>query len=97
MSRPIAAPRLPRGFAFPIADLQAMQRWAERRRMQLTIELDRCIDGEDYEEVVALQEIGGGRHRWTLWRSAEHLVVEPPAGPAARFARLSDALAALRR
>ncbi len=96
MNRPIAAPRPPRGFAFPIAELQAMQRWAERRRLHLTIELDRCIDGEDYEEVVALQEVGGLRHRWSLWRSAEHLVVEPAIGPVARFARLSDALAALR-
>jgi len=96
MNRPIAAPRLPRGFAFPIAELQAIQRWAEPRRLQLTIELDRCVDGEDYEEVVALREIAGRRQRWRLWRSAEHLVVEPAIGPVTRFARLSDALAALR-
>ena len=96
MTRPVAVPRLPRGFAFPIADLQAVQRWAARHRLHLTIELDRCIDGEDYEEVVALDEPGPRQRRWSLWRSAEHLVVEPPTGPAARFARLSDALAALR-
>lgn len=96
MTRPIAAPRLPRGYAFPIAELQAMQRWAARHRLGLTIELDRCRDGEDYEEVVTLHESGGRRRRWSLWRSAEHLVVEPAFGPAARFARLADALGALR-
>ena len=96
MTRPVAAPRLPRGYAFPIAELQAVQRWADRHRLRLTIELDRCIDGEDYEEVVALHEPGGRRRRWSLWRSAEHLVVESTTGPAARFARLSDALAELR-
>ncbi len=96
MSRPVAAPRLPRGFAFPIAELQAMQRWADLHRLLLTIELDRCTDGEDFEEVVALQETGGRRRRWSLWRSAEHLVVEPATGTATRFARLADALAVLR-
>ena len=73
-----------------------MQRFAARHRLYLTIELDRCIDGEDYEEVVAFHEPATRQRRGTLWRSAEHLVVERPAGPAARFARLDEALATLR-
>ncbi|MDE2581652.1 MAG: hypothetical protein KGL52_08455 [Rhodospirillales bacterium] len=96
MNQPIAAPRLPRGFSFPIAELQTIQRWASRYGMLLTIELDRCIDGEDYEEVVTLRDRGLSRRHWTLWRSAEHVVVEPQTGAVARFARLSAALAALR-
>ena len=96
MTRPVTAPRLPRGYAFPIAELQAIQRWADRHGVCLTIELDRCLDGEEYEEVLALLGPKGPRQRWNLWRSAEHLVVEPAIGPTVRYARLADVLVALR-
>lgn len=95
MSRPLTAPRPPRGYAFPIADLRTVRHWAERRGIRVDILLDHGRPGEEYEEVLAVSAAGAARPAWRLWRGAEHLVAERADGLVARFVRLEDALAAL--
>ena len=95
MTRPIAVPHAPRGFAFPIAELQTIQRWAQARRLALTIALDRRRDGADVEEAIGIFVPETPRRAWCLWRAAEYFVLEPPSGPPLRYPRLIDALAAL--
>jgi hypothetical protein len=85
----------PKGFAFDIPDLQMLQRWADAQEMRMVVELDHCVEGEEYEEVLAFYEEGSALRQWTMWRASEHFVLEPMNGPAWRFARLPDLIAEL--
>jgi len=95
MSRPLAGAVHLRGHAFPIDELIALRHWAERHAMRLLVELDHCVEGEEYEEVLAFYDRDSALRRWTLWRAADHLVVEPMTGKMARFAHLRATLAGL--
>ena len=86
---------LPKGFAFDIPDLQMLQRWAEAQAMRMVVELDHLVEDDEYEEVLAFYETGSSLRRWTMWRAADHFIVEPMNGPAWRFARLPDLIAEL--
>ena len=46
-------PNAPTGLAFEIADLMLLQGWADFHGVQMVVELDHCVEGEEYEEVVA--------------------------------------------
>ena len=95
MRRPVAGSVHLRGHAFPIEELIAFRHWAERHTMRLLVELDHCVEGEEYEEVLAFYDAGSALRRWTLWRAADHLVVEPMTGSIARFSHLHATLAGL--
>jgi hypothetical protein len=87
---------LPKGLAFEISDLVALQRWAEAQAMRMVIELDHEVEGEEYEEVLAFYEGVGARLRlWTMWRAADHFVVEPMAGRAWRARAVEEVLSEL--
>ncbi|HEX5325493.1 MAG TPA: hypothetical protein VFW75_02375, partial [Acetobacteraceae bacterium] len=85
----------PKGLAFDIPDLQMLQRWAEAQGMRVVVELDHCVEGEEYEEVLAFYECDSRLRHWTMWRARDHFVLEPMNGPAWRFARLPDLVAEL--
>ena len=53
MDMPLITPNVPMGLAFEIADLMLLQGWAEFHDVQMVVELDHCVEGEEYEEVVA--------------------------------------------
>lgn len=95
MNRPMVGPKLVRGHAFPIDELIALRHWAERHAMRLLVELDHCVEGEEYEEVLAFYDADSALRRWTLWRAADHLVVEPMTGKSGQFAHLRAALSGL--
>jgi len=84
---------LPKGFAFDIPELEMLQRWAEGQAMRMVVELDHCVEGEEYEEVLAFYEDGSALRRWTMWRAAGYFVLEPMNGPDWRFAELPDLIA----
>ena len=46
------------GVAFEIADLLLLQAWAGFHGMQMIVELDHCVDGHEYEEIVAIYAKG---------------------------------------
>ena len=53
MDMPRISPNVPMGLAFEIADLMLLQGWADFHDVQMVVELDHCVEGEEYEEVVA--------------------------------------------
>ena len=50
MQPPKLVPNVPTGLAFEIADLMMLQAWAEFHDVQMVVELDHCVEGEEYEE-----------------------------------------------
>jgi hypothetical protein len=88
-------PKAPTGFAFEIADLMLLQGWSEFHDVQMVVELDHCVEGEEYEEVVAFYARESAIRRWILWRAACEIVVQPLIGRGARFGTVADALESL--
>jgi hypothetical protein len=72
-----------------------LRAWAEWHDLRLVMELDYCVDGDEYEEVVALYRYGSMLREWTVWRSARAVVVVPMHGRSNRYETISDALQAL--
>ena len=95
MDRPPANRNRPTGLAFEIADLMLLQGWADFHNMQMVVELDHCVEGEEYEEVVAFYTPDSQLRRWILWRAAGEIVVQPLIGRGCRFNTVADALEAL--
>jgi hypothetical protein len=85
-------PNAPVGLAFEIADLMLLQGWADFHDMQMVIELDHCVEGEEYEEVVTFYAKNSQLRRWILWRTAKEIVVQPLIGRSCRFGSVVDAL-----
>jgi hypothetical protein len=46
------------GVAFEIADLVLLQAWADLHGRRMIVELDHCVDGHEYEEIVAIRTKG---------------------------------------
>jgi hypothetical protein len=95
MHTPETRPNTPTGLAFEIGDLVLLQGWADYHDVQMTVELDHCVEGEEYEEVVAFYAKGSRLRRWILWRTANDVVVQPLIGRSCRFGSVVDALESL--
>jgi hypothetical protein len=95
MQTPKIAPNMPMGLAFEIPDLLLLQGWAEFHNVQMVVELDHCVEGEEYEEVVAFYSKDSQLRRWIVWRAASQIVVQPLIGRSCRFASVADALDSL--
>ena len=53
--------------------------------MQMVVELDHWVEGEEYEEVVAFYTKDNRLRRWILWRRHSEIVVQPLIGRSCRF------------
>ncbi len=95
MHRPPTSRNAPTGLAFEIADLMLLQGWADFHNMQMVVELDHCVEGEEYEEVVAFYAPDSQLRRWILWRATDDIVVQPLIGRGCRFSSVADALESL--
>jgi len=95
MDMPLAAPNVPMGLAFEIADLMLLQGWAEFHNVHMVVELDHCVEGEEYEEVVAFYAGDSQLRKWILWRASSEIVVQPLIGRSCRFGSVADALETL--
>ena len=85
----------PTGLAFEISDLVLLQGWADFHGMQMTVELDHCVEGDEYEEVVAFYTPDNRLRRWILWRSVTDVVVQPLIGRSIHFGSVADAIETL--
>ena len=83
------------GVAFEIADLVLLQAWADVRGMRMIVELDHCVDGHEYEEIVAIYAKGTEVRRWNLWRSWDEVIVQPLIGRSMHFFSVAEATDAL--
>ena len=95
MDMPLVTPNVPMGLAFEISDLMLLQGWAEFHNVHMVVELDHCVEGEEYEEVVAFYGTDSALRRWILWRSARQIVAQPLIGRTCRFDSVADALGSL--
>ena len=95
MHRPQLSPNAPTGLAFEIADLMLLQGWADFHYVQMTVELDHCVEGDEYEEVIAFYAKDSQLRRWILWRSSGEIIVQPLIGRSCRFVSVADALESL--
>jgi len=88
-----AAP--PKGLAFEIADLLLVQAWAERHDLRMLVRLDHgAAVGEEYEEVITFQTQDSPLFRFTIWRDATTVFVQPLVGRGEQFRSITEALAA---
>ena len=83
------------GVAFEIADLLLLQAWAGFHGMRMIVELDHCVDGHEYEEIVAIYAKGTEVRRWNLWRSWDEVIVQPLIGRSMHFFSVAEATDAL--
>jgi hypothetical protein len=95
MQSPQITPNVPLGLAFDIADLMLLQGWADCHEMQMVVELDHCVEGEEYEEVIGFYARDSHLRRWIIWRASCEIVVQPLIGRSCRFTTVADALESL--
>jgi hypothetical protein len=95
MHRPQSHQNTPTGIAFELADLMLLKAWADFHDVHMTVELDHCVEGEEYEEVVAFYAGDSQLRRWILWRSGGEIVVQPLIGRSRRFDSAAEALETL--
>lgn len=95
MQTPKTGPNFPTGLSFEIADLVLLRGWAEFHDIQMVVELDHWVEGEEYEEVVAFYAPDSQLRRWIIWRTADQVVVQPLIGRSRRFNAVADALETL--
>jgi hypothetical protein len=88
-------PPPPIGLSFDIADLILLQGWADFHDVRMVVELDHWVEGEEYEEVVALYTKDRLLRRWIVWRSDSEVVVQPLLGRGRHFGSVADALESL--
>jgi hypothetical protein len=89
----IAAPS--KGLAFEIADLLLVRQWAERHDLRMLIRLDHgAAVGEEYEEVVTFHTQTSPLYRYTMWRDATTVFVQPLVGRGKQYRSVAAALAA---
>ena len=89
------AKKCPIGFAFEIADLMRLEKWAKVHNVRMVVELDHYVEDEEYEEVIAFYAKDSPIRRWILWRSASEVVVQRLIGRTCRFGTVADALDSL--
>jgi hypothetical protein len=95
LTKPGAAgtpPALPKGLAFDIADLLLVRSWAGLHNCRISIQLDHGVDGEEYEEVIALHTGTSPLCQSIIWRNAEAVFIQPLIGRSQRHASLAEAL-----
>jgi hypothetical protein len=92
MRLPRASVRPPTGLSFDVADLVMLRGWSEYHDLRMTIELDACADGDEYEELLALYDRDCAFRRWMIWRSGDGIVVQPMMGRTMLFDTMADAL-----
>jgi hypothetical protein len=88
-------PASPTGYSFRISELVMLRIWAENHGFMMAVELDYCVDGEDYEEVVTFHSLANHARMLILWRAPGQIVVQPLIGRPRRFVSVSDAVESL--
>jgi hypothetical protein len=88
----VSVARAPYGLAFEVEDLLLLRSWAGQRRLQLTILLDRIVDGAEFEEVLVVAPAGSDRRTLTFWRTQDGVFAQPPGGRPHGFATMHDLL-----
>jgi hypothetical protein len=93
---PVQLPRTsvktPTGLSFAIPDLLILQGWSDFHDLRMTVELDFCVDSDEYEELLGLYDANRAFRRWMIWRSCDGIVVQPTMGRTMLFDTMADVL-----
>ncbi len=84
--------KIPTGLSFDVPDLVMLKAWSEFHDLRLAVDLDVCVDDDEYEETLGLYEPTCAFRRWMIWRSADGIVVQPAMGRTMLFDCMVDAL-----
>jgi hypothetical protein len=84
--------RAPTGLSFEIPDLLMLRAWTEFHDLRMSIDLDVCADGDEYEELLGIYDKDRAFRRWMLWRSCEGIVVKPAMDRSMLFDFMGDVL-----
>jgi hypothetical protein len=82
----------PTGLSFDVPDLLMLRAWADFHDLRMTIELDLCVDGDEYEELLGLYDANRAFGRWMIWRSCDGIVVQPAMKRTMLFDTMADVL-----
>jgi hypothetical protein len=91
----VTLPRLPRGLSFELSDLTLVLGWSEFHDLRVVVELDHSSGNEEYEEVLAFYPSNSRFRRWSMWRTHEHIVMQPTQGRTMHFTSVAGALESL--
>jgi hypothetical protein len=83
---------IPIGLSFDIPDLLMLQAWADFHDLRMSIDLDVCNEGEEYEELLGIHDKDRDFRRWMLWRSCDGIVVQPTMERSMLFDFMGDVL-----
>lgn len=92
MQLPRATVKIPTGLSFDIPDLLMLQGWANYHDLRLAIDLDICVDDDEYEELIGLYDGNRAFRRWMIWRSGDGIVVQPAMKRTMMFDTMAAAL-----
>lgn len=95
MQLPRTTVKTPTGLSFDIPDLLMLQGWANYHDLRMTIELDLCVDDDDYEELIGLYDANRAFRRWMIWRSCDGIVVQPAMKRTMLFDTMAEVLESL--
>lgn len=82
----------PEGISFDLPDLVLLRAWADYHDIQMSIDLDYCAGGEEFEEVVTFRGHRGPLRLWIMWRTRQGLIVQPLIGKPMLFASTTEAM-----
>ena len=86
---------LPKGLAFEIVDLLRVRNWADLHVCRMFIRLDHGVDGEQYEQVIALHTGTSSQRHLIMWRDAVAVFLQPLIGQKQRYGSVAKALESL--
>jgi len=89
---PRTSAKTPIGLSFAIPDLLMLQGWSDFHDLRMTVELDFCVDSDEYEELLGLYDANRAFRRWMIWRSCDGIVVQPTMGRSMLFDTMADVL-----
>ena len=95
-SSDLSVSRAPYGLAFEIDDLTAIRRWAEERRLRVSVVLDCVMDGAEFEELLVLAPAGSQRRTMTVWRTQDGVCAQTPSSSPHGFRTVQDMLSHIR-
>jgi hypothetical protein len=72
--------KTPYGLAFPVHELVFIRAWSEKRGLTMKIQLNRVLDGAEFEEILLIRGLVPSRRALSLWRVASGAVVAQAEG-----------------
>ena len=95
MQLPRVIVKTPTGLSLDIPDLLMLQGWANFHDLRMAIELDLCVDDDEYEELIGIYDVNRAFRRWMIWRSCDGIVVQPAMKRTMLFDTMAEVLESL--